>query len=326
MGYGAKIYQAALRELEARRRRAEETAEARREEFFSQCPRAALVREEMARNASGAARAVLSGGDVRREIGQMRDKGLALKAEYKSLLEERGLSELDVTPQYTCPACRDSGFVDGRMCRCLKTLQRTLAYDRLCMNAPLDKCTFENFSLEYYRQDERTFSRMERVLATCRTYAEKLRPDSPSLLFWGGTGLGKTHLSLAIAGQAIEKGMGVIYGSAQTFAVALEKERFHREDPDADDTDTQLTQCDLLILDDLGTEFPSAYVSAALYNILNNRMLANRPTIISTNLSMKELEKRYSVRFASRVTGYYGKLEFLGTDVRVQKRMERSRS
>ena len=89
-------------------------------------------------------------------------------------------------------------------------------------------------------------------------------------------------------------------------------------------TQAQLTSCDLLILDDLGTEFPSPYVNAALYDILNTRMMAEKPTIISTNLSLKELEDRYSQRFASRVTGYYGKLEFLGRDVRVQKRLQKA--
>ena len=157
---------------------------------------------------------------------------------------------------------------------------------------------------------------MEKVFAACKSYGEKFRADSPSLLFKGGTGLGKTHLSLAIAGKAIEKGFGVIYGSAQSFAVALERERFDRDLPEDGSTDAQLGECDLLILDDLGTEFPSAYVNAALYNIVNTRMMAGKPTIISTNLSLKELEQRYSQRFASRVTGYYGKLEFLGKDVR----------
>ena len=116
----------------------------------------------------------------------------------------------------------------------------------------------------------------------------------------------------------------MIYGSAQSFAVALERERFDRDLPEDGSTDAQLGECDLLILDDLGTEFPSAYVNAALYNIVNTRMMAGKPTIISTNLSLKELEQRYSHRFASRVTGYYGKLEFLGKDVRVQQRLRRA--
>lgn len=324
MGYGRKIYEAACQELEQRKRQAEEQASQNRERFYNDCPRAREIREEMAQNAAGAARAVLSGGDVRAELTRMKDKGLALKEEYNQLLAARHLTEADVTPQYHCLLCRDTGFVDGKMCACLKNLQRQMAYEKLSMSVPLEHCAFENFSLDYYKEDERDYKQMEKVLNACKSYAEKFRADSPSLLFKGGTGLGKTHLSLAIAGKAIEKGFGVIYGSAQSFAVALERERFDREIPEDGTTDAQLSQCDLLILDDLGTEFPSAYVNAALYNILNTRMMADRPTIISTNLSLKELEQRYSQRFASRVTGYYGKLEFLGKDVRVQKRRQKA--
>lgn len=324
MGYGNKTYLAAYQELEQRKRLAEEKAEQERERFYELCPRAKEIREEMAQNAAGAAKAVLAGGDVRAEITRMKDRGLALKEEYNRLLAENHFTEADVTPQYQCKLCRDTGFVDGRMCSCLKNLQRRLAYDKLSMSVPLDSCTFESFSLDYYKEDEKTLRQMEKVFRACQNYGEKFRTDSPSLLFKGGTGLGKTHLSLAIAGKAIEKGFGVIYGSAQTFAVALERERFDRDLPEDGDTNSQLIECDLLILDDLGTEFSSSYVNAALYNVVNSRMLANKPTIISTNLSLKELEERYSQRFASRVTGYYGKLEFVGRDVRVQKRLRKS--
>lgn len=324
MGYGNKTYLAAYQELEQRKRLAEEKAEQGRERFYELCPRAKEIREEMAQNAAGAAKAVLAGGDVRAEITRMKDRGLALKEEYNRLLAENHFTEADVTPQYQCKLCRDTGFVDGRMCSCLKNLQRRLAYDKLSMSVPLESCTFESFSLDYYKEDEKTLRQMEKVFRACQNYGEKFRVDSPSLLFKGGTGLGKTHLSLAIAGKAIEKGFGVIYGSAQTFAVALERERFDRDLPEDGDTNSQLIECDLLILDDLGTEFSSSYVNAALYNVVNSRMLANKPTIISTNLSLKELEERYSQRFASRVTGYYGKLEFVGRDVRVQKRLRKS--
>lgn len=324
MGYGNKTYQAACQELEQRKRQAEEQAELGRERFYELCPRAKEIREEMAQNAAGAAKAVLAGGDVRAEITQMKERGLALKAEFSQLLEQHHFTEADVTPQYQCLLCRDTGFVDGRMCSCLKNLQRRIAYEKLSMSVPLENCTFESFSLDYFKDDDKTRRQMEKVFRACQSYGEKFRADSPSLLFKGGTGLGKTHLSLAIAGKAIEKGFGVIYGSAQTFAVALERERFDRDMPEDGDTNAQLIECDLLILDDLGTEFPSAYVNAALYNIVNNRMLADKPTIISTNLSLKELEERYSQRFASRVTGYYGKLDFVGRDVRIQKRLRKT--
>ena len=279
----------------------------------------------MAKNAAGAAKAVVRGGDVRAELQRLQERAETLNAEYDRLLREAGLSREEISPRYTCPLCKDTGFTDGRMCRCFLELQRSLAYEKLSMNVPLEKCTFSSFSLSYYQEDPRAYRQMENIFAACKGYAEKFRKNSPSLLFKGGTGLGKTHLSLAIAGAVIEKGFGVIYGSAQSFAVSLEKERFdRREDGEPGDTHSQLLSCDLLILDDLGTEFPSAYVNAALYDIINSRMLAEKPTIISTNLSMKELEERYSERFASRIAGYYGMLGFLGNDIRIEKRKQKN--
>ncbi len=326
MGYGAKIYQAACQELEIRRRQAEETAQDNLERFFEKCPRAREIRREMGRNGANAAIAVLSGGNVREQLTQMKEQGLALKEEYDRLLAEHHVTQSDVTPQYQCSRCKDTGFVDGRMCQCLKNLQRQMAFQRLSMDAPLENSTFEEFSLEYYREDEKAYRQMEKVLAACKRYADNFRADSPSFLFWGGTGLGKTHLSLAIAGKAIEKGFGVVYGSAQSFAVALERERFLREQDMAEDADvqSQLTDCDLLILDDLGTEASSNYVKSAFYDIINSRMMKNKPTLISTNLTMKDLEKRYTPRFTSRIAGYYSKVQFLGNDVRLQKRRRKT--
>ncbi len=325
MGYGKKIFEEARAELERRRQRAESEAEERRSAFYLRYPQAGELREAMAKNAAGAAKAVVRGGDVRAELQRLQERAGTLNAEYDHLLREAGLSREEISPRYTCPLCKDTGFTDGRMCRCFLELQRSLAYEKLSMNVPLEKCTFSSFSLSYYQEDPRAYRQMENIFAACKGYAEKFRKNSPSLLFKGGTGLGKTHLSLAIAGAVIEKGFGVIYGSAQSFAVSLEKERFdRREDGEPGDTHSQLLSCDLLILDDLGTEFPSAYVNAALYDIINSRMLAEKPTIISTNLSMKELEERYSERFASRIAGYYGMLGFLGNDIRIEKRKQKN--
>lgn len=325
MGYGAKIYEEAMAELNRRREEAEGRAAIQRETLYSRCPEAALLKEQMAANAAGAARAVMGGGDVRAELTRLKDRAMELDRQYEALLEQAGVSRAALEPNYSCRACRDTGYVDGRMCACLKNLQRALAYRQLSLSVPLEKCGFDQFSLDYYRDDPRAAHQMENILKACRTYAANFRANSPSLLFKGGTGLGKTHLSLAIAGAAIEKGYGVIYGSAQSFALSLERERFDRRDTDREEGGAyeRLLACDLLILDDLGTEFPSAYVNAALYDILNTRLLAEKPTIISTNLTMQELEQRYSQRFASRIAGSYGTLEFLGRDVRVQQRRKR---
>lgn len=321
MGYGVKIYQEAVAQLKQRKAIAEQRAQRGLQEFYKKCPEAQRIKEETASNAARIARAVMSGGDAKAALEQIKENGLALNRRFSQLLTEHGYSQEDITPQYTCPLCQDSGFVDGRLCSCLQSLQKKLAYERLSMSVPLSNSTFSAFSLDYYEEDQRAYQQMKMVLNTCKQYASLFRANSPSFLFKGGNGLGKTHLALAIANIAIEKGFGVIYGSSQNFAVSLEKERFQSVDPDkAEDTNSQLLSCDLLILDDLGTEFSSSYVAAALYNVIDTRIMMAKPTIITTNLSLADMEKRYGQRFASRVNGCYNKLEFLGSDIRNLRR------
>lgn len=320
MGYGKSVYQAAVNELEQRRQKAELSAAENLQAFYGKCRRAEEITAEKASFSAKIAKAVLSGGNAKESLEKLKKQNLALQEEFRALLSQYGFSDEDIAPRYTCAACSDTGFIDGKMCTCLKHLQRAIAYEKLSMNAPLKKCTFDTFSLSYYKDQNRTH--MQRTFDFCKRYADRFTGHSPSLLFRGRTGLGKTHLSLAIANVVIEKGYGVIYGSAQNFAVALEKERFDRTDT-ITDTNSQLLACDFLIIDDLGTEFSSSYVTAALYNIVNTRLLADKPTIISTNLTLKELETKYSERLASRIIGQYGTFEFVGSDVRYQKRRER---
>lgn len=318
MSYDKTINLAAKAELERRRKCAEETARQNLESFLSRCPRAVEIRHELVGNAASAAKAVLSGGNVHDQLEQRKNRGLSLRREYEQLLQKHGLTHRDIEPQYSCPHCKDTGFVDGRMCECYRSLRRSLAYQALSTELPLNQCTFDGFSLDYYRDDPAALKQMSVILQSCREYADNFRPHSSSLLFWGGTGLGKTHLSLAIANAALNKGFGVVYGSAQRFAVALEKERFDRDNGD-DGTAGNLKECDLLILDDLGTEFSSAYSNAAIYDVVNARLMAERPTIISTNYGLPALEERYGERFTSRIVGSYAMLGFKGKDVRVQK-------
>lgn len=321
MGYGNKIFQAACQELERRKRQAEELADRGRERFYEQCPRAREIREEMAQNAAGAAKAVLSGGDVRAEISRMKDRGLALKAEFNQLLAEHHLTEADVTPQYQCLACRDTGFVDGRMCTCLKSLQRRMAYEKLSMSVPLENCTFESFSLDYYKDDERAYRQMEKVFAACKSYGEKFRADSPSLLFKGGTGLGKTHLSLAIAEGVARAGHLVMYVSAPHLMDQLELGKFQKDDAALEFREI-IFGCDLLVIDDLGTELVTRYTQAEVYDLVNHRLNTGKPTIINTNLGLQEIERTYSSRVHSRLAGMYAVVQFKGRDIRLQKKQE----
>lgn len=326
MAYSREIYDAALARLGQSRLEAEQEAERRRSAFYRQFPRAWEIDRTLSTTAVQAAKAVLSGADAAGQLQKLRDQSLALQQERTALLARAGLPENGLEPQYRCPACGDTGYIDGRMCSCLRSQLKQEAYRQLNASTPLSLCTFDSFSLQYYPDaPEREGgvaprAQMARIFKFCREYARDFSLRAPSLILQGGTGLGKTHLSLAIANEAIQKGFGVVYGSTQNLATRLERERFSR-DGDEGDTNELLIHCDLLILDDLGTEFSTSFVDAAIYNIINTRLLVRRPTIISTNLTHRELQKRYSERMTSRIIGSYTRLLFCGKDVRQQKRL-----
>ncbi len=329
MGYSKEIYNSAMERLNSLRMREEQEAEQRRQRFFSECPRGEEIERQLASTAIIAAKAVLKkGGDTAAELQKLRESNQALQKELRCLLAQRGLPPDYLQTRYQCPRCHDEGYRDGMMCDCLKKLLRTEACRKLNATTPLALSTFESFDLRYYPDTaEKGASKsprqhMEQVFRYCKAYAERFSLASPSLLFVGGTGLSKTHLSLAIANVVLQKGYGVIYDSVHNIMTTLERERFGKEAA-SEDTNRVLQECDLLILDDLGTEFRTQFVTAEIYNLVNTRLMANRPTIISTNLTTEEMENFYTRRFVSRVNSNYIRLPFYGRDIRQLKAVER---
>lgn len=321
MGYSREIQTAADQILRSRRRAAEDSAAHCRAAFYGACPRAQEIERRLASTAVAAAKAVLRNGNAGGELRKLKAENQGLQAEYDILLKEHGLDSLE--PKYSCPRCRDTGYVDGKMCSCRKELLRAESFRRLNQLTPLALSTFDSFSLKYYSDEPREGRSsdrdiMRRTYRFCVDYARQFSKASPNLIMTGGTGLGKTHLSLAIANEAIQRGFGVIYASAGDLTAKLEEEHFGRS------TETgsmeSLQNCDLLILDDLGTEFRSSFSSAAIYGLINTRLLLKKPTIISTNLRTAEMADRYSERFASRVIGSYRRIAFVGRDVRQLRR------
>ncbi len=327
MGYTRDVYDCAMKTLTQSRVQAELACKERREAFYGQFPRALEIERLLAGSAVAAARAVLNGANARERLTALKKENLLLQAERAQLLKSVGLPENYLEPEFACQLCKDQGFIDGKMCSCFKKLLRIQACKQLNDETPMALCSFDDFSLDYYPDTAgdsgiSAYRQMEQILRYCKHYADGFSLDSSNLLMQGGTGLGKTHLSLAIANAVIQKGFGVIYGSAQNTVTKLEKERFQKENS-TQDTNRLMLECDLLIIDDLGTEFSTSFVTAAVYNIVNTRLMTQKPTIISTNLSMKELEERYTERFASRILGSYIPLFFRGNDVRQQKRRKK---
>lgn len=326
MGYNREIFKYAKDELSQRKLRAIAEAEKRCSEVYSKHPRLQEITNKLAHLSIDVARAILANNDIKQDIKKLKDENLALQRERSTILKNIGLSEDYLEPRFYCTKCNDDGLIDGKMCDCLKDLMKQKATQELNKLSPLSLCDFKDFSLKYYSDAKNELGiipreKMKEILNYCQCYAEDFHKRSPSILMTGRTGLGKTHLSLAIAKSAINRGFGVIYGSVQTLVSRLEHERFDKFKPESDEnTLHMLCNCDLLILDDLGAEFLTSFVVSVLNEIINFRMMADKPTIISTNLSPEELEARYSERISSRIIGYYHALNFVGRDIRQLKR------
>lgn len=247
---------------------------------------------------------------------------IALRSERDMLLQANGYPADYTDPKYECTLCNDSGYVDERMCECLKKEIRAASYAHAGISKLIDKCTFDNFDLSYYEGNTQSYESMKRNFALIRQYAEIFNPnDSPNLILFGNTGLGKTHLSIATAKVVIDSGWDVIYTGATGMISDFESVRFHNDDDAiASGNSTQrYFDCQLLIIDDLGTEVINQFTTSCIYEIINRRINNGLSTIISCNLNQKELGSRYTDRIASRIFGEYMPLIFTGIDVRQQK-------
>ena len=324
MAYSKDIYEAVDRILEDRRLAAQHRAQ----ELHNRMRRDVRVCEAemvMSGSARRLARVVLERG-TEAQIEEIRRDNLAAQALIAQLLREAGETVTDFEPQYICKACDDTGFVNGRSCACRTALLREKAAQKLSGLTGMKPHSFDMLDMTFYSDvynEELGCSpreHMQSVIDYCRWYADGVNTDRPSLLLRGGTGTGKTHLSLAIAAKACEREANVIYGSVQSLLHVLEGEHFGRTQGD---TERTLIECDLLILDDLGTEFSSPFYTSALYALINGRMMAGRPTVISTNLDGDAIARHYGEQIASRLIGTYESLLFVGSDIRQQQLQRR---
>lgn len=249
-------------------------------------------------------------------------ESLRLQEERKALLKSMGLPEDYLEPQYTCQKCHDTGRVDGKICTCIRERAITFALKELAAVSPSEHCTFENFDLSYYRniQDENGKSGYEKAknnLEYLKAYSEDFSEHSKSLYIFGRTGLGKTHLTLAAARAIIQKGYHVVYGMAGIIFSDIEKEKFKSEEGKY--TMQKLLDADLLIIDDLGSEFHTSFSTSVAHNIIEGRLLAGKPVILTTNLDLGGINRQYGERIASRIIGEYVPIKFEGEDIRQMK-------
>ena len=323
MAYSSEVMRRARQRLAQAKADRESENRQHLETAYAQVPRLRQIDQQLRQTMAFAARAVFQqGGDVRQAMDRAKEANLCLQQEREILIKENfPEGYLDESP--VCTICGGSGYVGSRMCECLAELCRQEQKKELTF-LHVGKETFEQFRLDYYpdRVDPKLGinirSLMEKTYRTCRNYAMSFSERSPSLLFSGSTGLGKTFLSACIARAVADNGYSVVYESAAHLFSKLERAKFSG-DPDARQEAEKYTACDLLIVDDLGTEMGGQFVTAALYILINDRILAGKPTIISTNLTNEDLEKRYSPQIVSRLRGVYQRVVFVGEDIRVKK-------
>lgn len=321
MAYKRSVYIKAKEIMNARRLEAERLQEMRHSQVILSCPEILKIEREIASYGAEVIKAIGLGADAEKFVKELSVRSLEAQSKKAELLKKAGFSENYLDTPYSCPVCKDTGSHDGRYCPCYIELIQKTAREELEEKAKLSGYTFTGFDVKNYPDVEdkalgvNQRSHMTRVLSFCKSYAADFSLKSPSIIMLGSTGLGKTHLSLAIAGDVLDKGYSVFYDSAHNIMNKLENEHFGR-DTTGESIRDDLLKSDLLIIDDLGCEFVTQFTKAELYNIINSRVLSELPTIISTNCSAKELEEKYTQRTASRILGYYYPLAFCGKDVR----------
>ena len=323
MAYSQEIISRARRKLESQKADWESRQRQHQQQVYAAIPRVREIDMLLRRNMTAAAQAVFTqGGDARAAMEQVRQENQTLQQEREDLIVAQ------FPPEYAredpiCPHCGGSGYVGSRMCSCLLELCRQEQKKELAL-LTCGEGRFTDFILEYYSDaiDPKLGVSPRAVMrgnfAVCRRYGENFSLDKGNLLFVGGTGLGKTFLSACIATSATEQGFSVDYEPAGHLFQKLERNRFSPT-PETAAAVSRLETCDLLIVDDLGTELPGNFVTAALYNLLNDRLLAGKPMVISTNLTMDEVAGRYSPQIASRLQGSFQRLTFVGQDIRILK-------
>jgi len=316
------LFSSCLDEIRVRRQRAEDEAERRLADLVASYPEFAALEREMNGTAAKVVAVFRDGTDVSSRLESLKEKNMAVQEKRREFLRSLGKSPDYLLPHYVCPICSDTGFVGSKRCVCLQNLISAAACRQLNASSPLSLSSFDGFSLSYYEGETR--EHMARVLRFVREYAETFTLESGNLLFYGGTGLGKTHLSLAVANEVIRRGYDVVYGQAQTLFSRIADERFSRESVGSP-TEESLLSCDLLVLDDLGAEFVTQMSQSVLYNILNTRLLAGRPILVSTNIPLDGLDGVYHERITSRLSFEFEAVPFVGKDVR-QLRKHRGES
>lgn len=325
MAYSEEVLRRARARLDASRQEKQETYEAHLQEAYARYPRLLEIDKELRGTvAQVVAAAFRRGEDPTAAIASVRERNLALQREREWILDASDLDPdfLDNTP--ICEVCGGTGYVGANMCDCLRELCRSEQKKEISSLIGTGRERFSAFRLDFYPDQYDPaigFSprkMMERSLQYCKSYAFGFTTQSPSLLFHGSTGLGKTFLSGCVARTVADRGYSVVYDTAIQMIADYEADKFGESTEESRRNLARYTSCDLLIIDDLGTEMITQFSLSALYNVLNTRIIKGLPTIVSTNLDPDGIRGRYTPQIASRLLGSFEEIPFFGEDIRLR--------
>lgn len=331
MAYDANILHRATLRLETERRSRQERLERMRSQAYERQPKLLQLDKRLqATMAQLVAATLRQGGDPVRAVQEIREKNLDLQQERAVLLGALGLPSNALDDKPACPLCGDTGWRGAQMCQCLKKLCAQEQIKELSKLLDLGEQSFDSFSLDYYSplpwpgESLSPRENMEFIFDVCSSYARKFgRFYFRNLFLTGAPGLGKTFLSACIARTVSESGFSVVYDTAVNIFTRFEEQKFARdrlEAGEAKDETRRYLGCDLLILDDLGSELSTPFVQSALYTLINTRLTADKRTVISSNLTMDQVRARYTPQIASRLEGEYRVLPFYGEDIRLLRK------
>lgn len=299
--------------MSERRAKAIEINDSRTNRICSEIPEIAEINRSLFNTGREIMNIISKGGNV--SIEKIRQKNIESQNKIRHLLVSHGYSSDYLDLHYNCPKCSDTGYNNSEFCDCMKKLIEEFMAEEVNRNSNIELSDFDSFDLKYYTGED--YFTMQKIFGFTKNYAEKFTLNSENILMSGSTGLGKTHLSLAVANKVMRRGFNVIYDSALNVMYNVDKERYNEGD-----TLKAIMNADLLILDDLGAEQETKSSVSTVYNIINTRIARRKPTVISTNLESNEISQRYGARVRSRLIGNYRQLHFSGNDIRLQIRRE----
>lgn len=318
-------YDEIMRGYQNRQLRNRHLTQERLDTAYTNIPQLKSINDQIASLSVEAARKKLADDDfsyqrIKKSIDDLRN-------EKDSLLASHGYNENYFEPIYTCKDCKDTGYMNGEKCHCFKQEIINVVYSQSNIKNIISRENFSTFSFEYYSDEEinpttglSSLATAKRAVAECQNFIEHFDSKPKNLFFYGNTGVGKTFLSNCVAKELLEKGYSVIYFTAFQLFDILSKGIFDR-DADAIAAHQNIFDCDLLIIDDLGTEFSNSFTTSQLFLCINERLLRQKSTIISTNLNLNQMIDMYSERTWSRISSNYSLIKLFGDDIRIQKKL-----